>query len=100
VGVSGGVDSSVSALILKEKGYDVHGVFFRKFNPDKNKCKKEKEDAEKICEQLNIPFHFLDLEEEYKEKILSYFIETYKSGKTPNPDIFCNRDIKFGAFQK
>lgn len=100
VGVSGGVDSSVSALILKEKGYDVHGVFFKKFNPDKNKCKKEKEDAEKICEQLNIPFHFLDLEEEYKEKILSYFIETYKSGKTPNPDIFCNRDIKFGAFQK
>lgn len=100
VGVSGGVDSSVSALLLKEKGYDVQGVFFRKFNPDKNKCKKEKEDAEKICQQLDIPFHFLDLEEEYKDKILSYFIETYKAGKTPNPDIFCNRDIKFGAFQK
>ena len=100
VGVSGGVDSSVSALILKEKGFEVHGVFFKKFNPDKNKCKKEKEDAEKICQQLDIPFHFLDLEEEYKKKILSYFIETYRDGKTPNPDIFCNRDIKFGAFQE
>lgn len=100
VGVSGGVDSSVAALLLKKKGYDVYGVFFKKFNPNKDVCKKEKEDAKKICRQLDIPFYFLDLEKEYKEKILSYFIDSYKAGRTPNPDIFCNRDIKFGAFQK
>ena len=100
VGVSGGVDSSVSALLLKKKGYKVEGVFFKKYTLDKEKCQQEKRDAEKICEQLGIPFHFLDLEKEYKEKILSYFVETYREGKTPNPDIFCNREIKFGAFQK
>ena len=100
VGVSGGVDSSVSALILKNKGYEVEGVFFKKYTLDKEKCQQEKNDAEKICQQLGIPFHFLDLEKEYKEKILEYFIETYRVGKTPNPDIFCNREIKFGAFQK
>ena len=100
VGISGGVDSSVAALLLKNKGYEVHGVFFKKYTLDKEKCQKEKNDAEKVCQKLGIPFHFLDLEKEYEEKILKYFIETYKEGKTPNPDIFCNREIKFGAFQK
>lgn len=100
VGVSGGVDSSVSLLLLKNMGYEVEGVFFKKFTLDKKKCQSEKKDAESVCADLEIPFHFLDLEEEYKEKILKYFIETYADGKTPNPDVFCNREIKFGAFQE
>ena len=100
VAVSGGVDSSVALALLQKKGYNVEGVFFRKFNPDKEKCQREKSDAEKVCKQLNVPFHFLDLEQEYKDKILKYFIESYRKGETPNPDILCNKFIKFGAFLK
>ncbi len=100
VAVSGGVDSSVSLLLLKNKGYDVEGVFFRKFNPDLNKCRREREDARKICESLGVPFHFLNLEIDYREKVLNYFIDSYRIGETPNPDVFCNKFIKFGSFLK
>lgn len=98
VAVSGGVDSSVALAILQEKGYQVEGVFFKKFNPDQKKCQNEREDARKVCQYLGVPFHFLDLEKEYKEKILKYFIESYQKGETPNPDILCNKYIKFGTF--
>lgn len=100
VGVSGGVDSSVSALLLKEQGYEVVGVFIKVYQPEVvTFCwRTELLDAKKICRQLKIPFVFLNLEKEYKKNIFDYMIDSYKKGETPNPDVFCNKFIKFGAF--
>lgn len=102
VGMSGGVDSSVSALILKEQGYDVIGVFIKVWQPDFVECtwKEDRLDAMRICAQLNIPFITLDLEKEYKEGVIDYMFAEYKKGRTPNPDVMCNREVKFGAFLK
>lgn len=102
VGMSGGVDSSVSALILKEQGYDVTGVFIKVWQPDFVECtwKEDRLDAMRICAQLNIPFITLDLEKEYKEGVIDYMFDEYKKGRTPNPDVMCNREVKFGAFLK
>lgn len=111
VGLSGGIDSSVSALLLKEKGYDVKGVFMKifdernkKFVNFKNACygpeEKDIEDVEKICKILNIPFYIIDLKNEYKEIVLKYFKDEYLSGRTPNPCIICNRFLKFGILLK
>jgi tRNA-specific 2-thiouridylase len=98
VGISGGVDSSVAALLLKNQGYEVHGVFVKVWQPDFIECnwRDEKRDAMRICAQLEIPFHFLDLEKEYKEEVVDYMLDEYKKGRTPNPDIMCNKYIKFG----
>jgi tRNA-specific 2-thiouridylase len=99
VGLSGGVDSSVAALLLKKSGYDVTGVFLRCFNLD-GCAERDAEDARLVAEHLDIPFYSLDLEKEYKEKVVDYMVREYEKGLTPNPDVACNREIKFGLFLK
>jgi tRNA-specific 2-thiouridylase len=100
VGVSGGVDSSVTAALLKDQGYDVVGVFIRTWQPDWITCtwRDERRDAMRVCAHLNIPFVELDLEQEYKQGVADYMITEYKKGRTPNPDVMCNREVKFGGF--
>ncbi len=99
VGISGGVDSSVVAYLLKKKGYDVHGIFVKTWSPEWLPCTwvDEKRDAMRVCAALDIPFHYLDAEEEYKKGVAEYMIAEYKIGRTPNPDVLCNRIIKFSA---
>jgi len=99
VGMSGGVDSSVAALLLKNQGYDVVGVFMRCFNVD-GCAERDAEDARRVAEKLDIPFYVWDFEAEYKRKVVEYMISGYKAGETPNPDVMCNREIKFGIFYK
>jgi tRNA-specific 2-thiouridylase len=100
VGVSGGVDSSVSAALLKEQGHEVVGVFIRTWQPDWLACtwKEERRDAMRVCAHLDIPFVELDLEKEYKEGVADYMIREYQAGRTPNPDVMCNKEVKFGGF--
>jgi len=100
VGLSGGVDSSVSAALLKEAGFDVTGVFIKTWNPEWLKCdwKEDRRDAMRIAVELDIPFITIDLEKEYKEAVADYMIEEYKKGRTPNPDVMCNKHVKFGSF--
>jgi len=100
VGLSGGVDSSVSAALLIEQGYDVVGVFIKVWQPDFLPCswKQERIDATRVAARLGIPFISLDLAEEYKKSVADYMIKEYKRGQTPNPDVMCNQTIKFGAF--
>jgi tRNA-specific 2-thiouridylase len=102
VGVSGGVDSSVSAALLKNQGHHVVGVFIRTWQPDWIACTwtDERRDAMRVCAHLDIPFVELDLEREYKEGVADYMIAEYKQGRTPNPDVMCNREVKFGGFLK
>jgi tRNA-specific 2-thiouridylase len=100
VGLSGGVDSAVSAALLKEQGYDVTGVFIKVWQPDFLECtwREERRDAMRVAARLGIPFLFFDFEEEYKKGVADYMIEEYRRGRTPNPDVMCNREVKFGAF--
>lgn len=100
VGLSGGVDSSVSAALLKKDGYEVTGVFIRVWTPDFFHCnwKDDRLDAMRVCATLGIPFKELNLEKEYKKEVVDYMIREYKVGRTPNPDVSCNRFIKFGGF--
>lgn len=100
VGISGGVDSSVSAALLKEAGHDVVGVFLRVWQPDFLTCtwRDDRTDAKRVCATLNIPFVELDCADEYKREVGNYMIEEYRNGRTPNPDIMCNAKIKFGIF--
>jgi len=99
VAMSGGVDSSVAALLLKEQGYNVTGVFIRCFNVDG--CQeKEVGDARRVAAYLEIPFYVFDFEKEYKKKVVKYMVEGYRQGITPNPDVMCNKEIKFGLFLK
>jgi len=97
VGMSGGVDSSVAAKLLKDAGLNVVGVFLKCFNLD-GCAEQDAEDARRTAEHLNVPFYTMDLEKEYKEKVVGYMIRAYASGITPNPDVMCNREIKFGIF--
>jgi len=98
--MSGGVDSSVSAALLERAGADVTGVFIKVWQPDWIECnwQEERRDAMRVAAHLNIPFITLDLEKEYKEGVIDYMIAEYKAGRTPNPDVMCNREVKFGAF--
>lgn len=102
VGMSGGVDSSVTALLLKEQGYDVIGIFMKNWDDtdEFGHCTAEDdaEDVRRVCEQLDIPYYTVNFEKEYFDKVFSYFLDEYKSGRTPNPDVMCNREIKFGEF--
>ncbi len=100
VGLSGGVDSSVSAVLLKKAGYDVTGVFIKVWQPDWISCtwKEDRLDAMRVCAALEIPFITIDLEKEYKREVVDYMIAEYKAGRTPNPDVMCNKYVKFGAF--
>jgi tRNA-specific 2-thiouridylase len=102
VGLSGGVDSATSACLLKEQGYDVTGVFIKVWQPDWIECnwKEDRLDAMKVCAHLGIPFLTLDLEKEYKKEVIDYMVNEYSLGRTPNPDVMCNKHIKFGAFYK
>ncbi len=100
VGMSGGVDSSVSAALLKRDGYDVTGVFIKVWQPDWIECnwREERLEAMRAAAHLDIPFVTLDLEEEYKKGVIDYMIAEYAAGRTPNPDVMCNREVKFGGF--
>lgn len=100
VGLSGGVDSSVAALRLKNQGYNVVGVFIKVWHPDWMVCNWEAErlDAMRVAAQLQIPFLTCDAEEAYKNDVADYFISEYQAGRTPNPDVMCNKYVKFGAF--
>lgn len=100
VGMSGGVDSSASAALLKDQGYDVTGVFIKVWQPDWFECtwREDRLDAMRVCVALGIPFMTLDLEEAYKREVVDYMVSEYKAGRTPNPDVMCNRHVKFGGF--
>jgi tRNA-specific 2-thiouridylase len=106
VGLSGGVDSSVAAYLLKEKGYDVIGLFMKNWHDDSvtisNECPwlEDSNDAMLVAQKLQIPFQTVDLSEEYKERIVDYMFHEYEMGRTPNPDVLCNREIKFDVFMK
>lgn len=100
IGLSGGVDSAVSAALLKMRGCDVTGVFIKAWTPEGYPCtwKEDRRSAMRVAAVLDIPFITLNLEKEYKKEVVDYMIAEYKSGRTPNPDIMCNREIKFGHF--
>ncbi len=100
VGLSGGVDSSVAALRLKKAGFNVVGVFIKVWHPDWLKCNWEQErlDAMRVAAKLDIPFLTCDAEKAYKDDVADYFISEYEAGRTPNPDVMCNKYVKFGAF--
>ena len=114
IGMSGGVDSSVAAILLKKQGYDVIGLFMRNWdssinndilgNPDLNSdiCPQEKDynDALKVCEKIGIPLHRIDFVKEYWDYVFTYFLDELKRGRTPNPDIMCNKYLKFDMFAK
>jgi len=106
VGLSGGVDSSVAACLLKEQGYEVIGMFMKNWHDDSvtisNECPwlDDSNDAMIVAQHLGIPFQAIDLSKEYKERIVDYMFAEYKAGRTPNPDVLCNREIKFDIFLK
>jgi len=97
--MSGGVDSSVAAYLLQKQGYDVTGVFIRSFNVD-GCAERDAEDARRSAAHLGIPFYVFDFEEEYKKEVVEYMVNGYRNGLTPNPDVMCNKEIKFGLFLK
>ncbi len=99
VGLSGGVDSSVAAALLKKQGYEVTGIHIKCFNVD-GCAERDAEDARRVAETLGIPFYVFDLEDEYKERVVAYMVDGYRRGITPNPDVMCNREIKFGLFMR
>lgn len=97
VALSGGVDSAVATYLLKKRGYDVHAGFIRGYNVDG--CQdKDMEDSRKVAQHLKVPFYVFDMEREYKRRVVDYMISGYKKGITPNPDVVCNSQIKFGLF--
>jgi len=102
VGMSGGVDSSVSALLLKEQGYEVEGLFMKNWDEDDGTeyctAKEDLADAEKVCKKIGIPLHTANFAAEYWDNVFEHFLAEYKAGRTPNPDILCNREIKFKVF--
>ena len=106
VGLSGGVDSSVAAYLLQKEGFNVIGLFMRNWNDETviidDECPwiEDSNDALQVAEKLGIPFQVIDFSKEYKEKIVDYMFKEYKNGRTPNPDILCNREIKFDLFLK
>ena len=106
VALSGGVDSSVAAFLLKEQGYDLIGLFMKNWHDESvtisDECPwlEDSNDAMLVAEKLNIPFQTIDLSAQYKERIVDYMFDEYERGRTPNPDVLCNKEIKFEVFQK
>ena len=104
VGMSGGVDSSVAALLLKEQGYDVVGLFMRNWEEtDENgvcTADDDFEDVKRVSSLLGIPYYSVSFAKEYMERVFSYFLKEYAAGRTPNPDVLCNREVKFGPFKE
>ncbi len=101
VGMSGGVDSSVSALLLQQQGYVVEGLYmFNWADDEQGYCSSAEDfqDAAEVCNRINIPLHRADFSKEYRERVFEYFLEEYAAGRTPNPDVLCNREIKFKSF--
>lgn len=98
LGMSGGVDSSVAAHLLVEQGYDVTGVFLECWRAPGCRSEEDRKDALKVALSLGIPFQVLDFKQRYKDSVVEYFFEEYKAGRTPNPDVLCNKEIKFGLF--
>ncbi|AUX11747.1 tRNA 2-thiouridine(34) synthase MnmA [Latilactobacillus sakei] len=102
VGMSGGVDSSVTALLLKQQGYDVIGVFMKNWDDtDENgvcTATEDYEDVAKVASKIGIPYYSVNFEKEYWDRVFEYFLDEYKHGRTPNPDVMCNKEVKFKAF--
>jgi tRNA-specific 2-thiouridylase len=102
LGLSGGVDSAVAAILLQQQGADVQALHMTNWEDDDGYCTAadDLQDARNICEQLGITFHHVNFSEEYRERVFAYFLDEYRVGRTPNPDVLCNREIKFGEFLK
>ncbi len=106
IGLSGGVDSSVAALLLKQQGYDVFAMFMQNWHDTEGTlhgdCEWEEDRfvAEMVARKIGIPFYFIDLSKEYRQRVVDYMFDEYARGRTPNPDVLCNREIKFGPFAK
>ena len=100
VGISGGVDSSVAAYLLKQQGHDVIGLFMINWDEQDGQCTAEEdyEDVKRVCTKIGIPYFSVNYAKEYYERVFQYFLDEYKAGRTPNPDVLCNREIKFGPF--
>ncbi len=100
VGISGGVDSSVAAYLLKKQGHDVIGLFMVNWEEQDGSCTAESdfEDVKRVCSKLDIPYFSVNYAKQYYDRVFSHFLEEYKKGRTPNPDVLCNREIKFGPF--
>ncbi len=100
VGMSGGVDSSVTALLLRDEGYDVQCIFMKNWEEDSDECPAEQDykDALIACDTLGLPLHSVNFAKEYRDNVFQYFLHEYKAGRTPNPDVLCNREIKFNVF--
>ena len=102
VGLSGGVDSSVTAALLQQQGYDVTGVYMKNWSQDLPgfECpwKEDYQDAKRVAVKLGIPFKMYDFETQYRDKVVQYMIDEYQAGRTPNPDIMCNQEVKFKLF--
>lgn len=102
--MSGGVDSSVAAVLLKERGFEVTGVFMKNWSPNSLQSladcpwEQDQADAAAVCQKISLPFQSINFEKEYRLKVIDYFLKEYRAGRTPNPDIVCNREIKFGIF--
>lgn len=103
VGMSGGVDSAVTALLLKEQGYDVIGIFMKNWDEQREGTEEctaaqDYDDVRAVCDQIGIPYYTVNFTEEYWQRVFSYFLSEYRRGRTPNPDVLCNKEIKFAAF--
>jgi tRNA-specific 2-thiouridylase len=102
VGLSGGVDSAVAALLLRDSGADVHALHMTNWEDDAGYCTAadDLQDARRVCDRLDIPFHHVNFASEYRESVFSRFLDELRAGRTPNPDVLCNREIKFGVFRQ